>query len=116
MGIAVVNIGETSAPTKQRISKIQIQRNVASNIASVWADSHTIVEKIYGWVQEMEPPARGDAALVLGEQADVLQEPEGPDLGSLQCTRGSQVWSVLEWQRTHNISERFRIDQESSGY
>ena len=40
--------GRSSAPTKQRISNIQIQRNVASNIASAWADSHTIVEKIYG--------------------------------------------------------------------
>merc|ERR1712079_977274 len=87
----------SSAPTKQRISNIEIQRNVASNIASVWADSHTIVEKIYGWVQEMEPPARGGTALVLGKQADVLQEPEGPDLGSLQYARGPQVWSVLEW-------------------
>ena len=51
---------------------------------------------ILGWVQEMEPPARGGAALVLGEQADVLQEPEGHDLGSLQCARGSQVRGILE--------------------
>ena len=51
---------------------------------------------ILGWVQEMEPPARGGAALVLGEQADVLQEPEGHDRGSLQGARGSQVRGILE--------------------
>lgn len=51
---------------------------------------------ILGWVQEMEPPARGGTALVLGEQADVLQEPEGPDLGSLQSARGSQVKGIVE--------------------
>ena len=44
----------------------------------------------------MEPPARGGAALVLGEQADVLQEPEGHDPGSLQCARGPQVGGILE--------------------
>ena len=44
----------------------------------------------------MEPPARGGAALVLGEQADVLQEPEGHDCGSLQSPRGSQVGGSLE--------------------
>lgn len=44
----------------------------------------------------MEPPARGGTALVLGEQADVLQEPEGPDLGSLQSARGSQVKGIVE--------------------
>ena len=44
----------------------------------------------------MEPPARGGAALVLGEQANVLQEPEGHDPGSLQCARGPQVRGISE--------------------
>ena len=51
---------------------------------------------ILGWVQEMEPPARGGAALVLGEQANVLQEPEGHDRGSLQSARGPQVGGILK--------------------
>ena len=49
---------------------------------------------ILGWVQDMEPPARGGTALVLGEQAHVLQEPEGPDPGSLQIARGPQVSGI----------------------
>ena len=68
---------------------------------------------ILGWVQEMEPPARGGAALVLGEQADVLQEPEGHDRGSLQGARGSQVGSILEMGVL--LLEKFRFGVYWSG-
>ena len=44
----------------------------------------------------MEPSARGSAALVLGEQANVLQEPEGHDPGSLQSARRPQVGGILK--------------------
>ena len=61
----------------------------------------------------MEPSARGSAALVLGEQANVLQEPEGHDPGSLQSARGSQVGSILEMGVL--MLEKFRFGVYWSG-
>ena len=52
-----------------------------------------------GWFQEVESPAPGEAALVLGQQADVLQEHQGYRAGPLQRSGGTPVRDTLEPER-----------------
>ena len=59
-----------------------------------------------GWFQEVESPAPGEAPLVLGEQADVLQEHQGYRAGALQRSGGTPVWDTLEPERCLHLHKR----------
>ena len=58
-----------------------------------------ILQMSSGWFQEVESPAPGEAALVLGEQADVLQEHQGYRAGALQRSGGTPVRDTMEPER-----------------